>query len=78
MTTCFVCAHPSPDKPYPYDSLKWFESLDKLCADHIEKLKAMKAPAEKYVLKTEPFVPKQVVVKRDYTEREPNDGSLIE
>lgn len=81
MTTCFICTHPStPDKPYPYDSMRWFESTGKLCSDHIEKLKAMKPPAEKYVLKQEkPFVP-PVIQKpmRDWNEREPNDGSLIE
>lgn len=79
MTTCFVCLHPSPDKPYPYDSLRWFESLKKLCPDHIEKLKAMKPPAEKYVLKKETFVPPvSHKSERNWTEREPNDGSLIE
>lgn len=85
--TCFPCTHKS-EKPYPYDSMAWFKSLDKLCEDCTKKFEAMKPPSTKYILTTktetanaEPknvWMPKQIAVKPDFQERPDNRGELME
>lgn len=87
--TCFPCTHPARERDYDYYSMKWFESLDKLCDACKKVLSAMKPPAERYVLKNKmplapPSVTKKVwmppitVAPKERTEREPNNGELME
>lgn len=77
---CFPCSHTS-EKPYDYHALAMFAHWDKLCDACLEKLKATKPPAEKYILKAQTpvsqqstpikqWTPKQIEVPKDYTERE--------
>ena len=74
--TCWPCERPGD---YDYRSMGMFSEWNKLCDACKEKFSKMKPP---YVLK-EPeeapkkqFLPKQIDVKRHWTEREPGSDDV--
>jgi hypothetical protein len=75
---CFPCRH---EGSYDYVSMKYFVEERLICETHKAMFDKMTPPKEEprpYVLTPKVWVPKPVEAKKDFHEREPNDGELME